>query len=205
MMNATLRRTNLSAHVISSVGWLGAVAAFLALSIAGLTSGVDTTVRGVYLAMNLIGFYVVVPLSIASSLTGLFQSLGTHWGLTKYYWVFTKFVLTIVATVLLLLHQFTAVAAAARAVAVPDVAPDLGKLGTQLVFDASLAITVLVVATLLSVFKPWGTMKPRRSAEAVTAGNAAFPGRIIMLAVGALLITVILLHLMGKGMASHGM
>jgi hypothetical protein len=33
-----LRKLALTAHVTASVGWLGAVVAFLALSIAGLTS-----------------------------------------------------------------------------------------------------------------------------------------------------------------------
>ena len=33
-----LRKLVLTAHIVSSVGWLGAVAGFLALSVAGLTS-----------------------------------------------------------------------------------------------------------------------------------------------------------------------
>lgn len=37
-MTPALRKLNLTAHITSSVGWLGAVASFLALSIAGLTS-----------------------------------------------------------------------------------------------------------------------------------------------------------------------
>jgi hypothetical protein len=36
-MTPRLRKFALTAHVTSSVGWLGAVAAFLALAVAGLT------------------------------------------------------------------------------------------------------------------------------------------------------------------------
>src|SRR5215469_13667182 len=112
-MTPALRKLNLTAHVSSSIGWLGAVASFLVLSIAGLTSQNAEIVRGAYLSMNLIGQFIIVPLSLAALLTGLVQSLGTHWGLFRHYWVSAKFVLTILATIILLLHQFTAVEGAA--------------------------------------------------------------------------------------------
>ena len=74
-----LRKFVLTVHVTSSVGWLGAVAVFLALSVVGLTSRDAQVVRGVYLAMESAGWAVLVPLSLASLLTGLVQSLGTKW------------------------------------------------------------------------------------------------------------------------------
>jgi len=48
----------LTVHITSSVGWLGAVAGFLALSIAGMVSRDAELVRGVYLAMNLVGWSI---------------------------------------------------------------------------------------------------------------------------------------------------
>src|SRR5262249_4205509 len=113
-MTPRLSKFVLTTHVTTSVGWLGAVAGFLVLSIAGLTGHDAEVVRGAYLSMNLIGLYVIVPLGFAAALTGLVQSLGTNWGLFKYYWVLMKFLLTIGATYLLLMHQFRAVARAAR-------------------------------------------------------------------------------------------
>ena len=41
-----LRKLALTTHVTASVGWLGAVVAFLALSLTGLTSHDPQTVRG---------------------------------------------------------------------------------------------------------------------------------------------------------------
>src|SRR5688500_12819056 len=114
LMRPWPRKLALTAHVVSSVGWLGAVAGFLVLSIAGLTSTDADIVRGSYVAMNLIGAYMIVPLSLAALLTGTIQALGTHWGFLRHYWVIVKFALTLVATALLLLHQYTAVAEAAR-------------------------------------------------------------------------------------------
>ena len=74
-MTPRLRKFALTAHVTSSVGWLGAVAAFLALAVAGLTSQNAQMVRAAYLAMELTAWFVIVPLSLASPLTGILQSL----------------------------------------------------------------------------------------------------------------------------------
>ncbi len=104
-MTPWLRKFALTAHVTFSVGWLGAVAGFLALAVAGLTSQDAQMVRAAYLAMELIGWFVIVPLSLASLLTGLVQSLGTQWGLFRHYWVLVKFLLTVVATLVLLVHM----------------------------------------------------------------------------------------------------
>ena len=82
-MTPTLRKLNLTAHVVFSVGWVGSVAGFLTLSIAGLMSRDAETVRSAYIAMNLIGQFVIVPLSLAALLTGIIQSLGTEWGLFR--------------------------------------------------------------------------------------------------------------------------
>jgi hypothetical protein len=91
--------------VTFSAGWLGAIAAFLVLAVAGLTSQDAQTVRAAYLALNLIGWYVLVPCSLASLVTGLVQSLATEWGLFRHYWVLVKFLLTIAAVALLLVHM----------------------------------------------------------------------------------------------------
>jgi|SRR5579863_3128043 len=157
-MTPRLRKLALTAHVTVSVGWLGAVASFLVLSIAGLTSQDAEVVRGAYLSMNLIGLFIIIPLSLAALVTGLVQSLGTEWGLVRFYWVLVKLVLTIGSTLLLLLHQFTAVAEAAKLVsgAAAGKLPSVGRVGTQLVGDAGLAILVLLMVTTISVYKPWG-------------------------------------------------
>ena len=168
LMNPWLRKFALTTHVVSSVGWLGAVVGFLVLSIAGVSSEDNDVVRGSYVAMNLIGAYMIVPFSIAAMVSGTLQSLGTHWGFMRHYWVIVKFGLTFVATGLLLLHQYTAVAAAARRVsaAAGNTVPEVGQLGTQLVADSALALVVLLVTTTLSVYKPWGrTRYGRRKAK----------------------------------------
>lgn len=207
-MTPALRKLNLTAHVTSSVGWLGAVSSFVVLSIKGLTSQDAETVRGAYLAMNMIGQLIIVPLSFAALLTGLVQSLGTHWGLFRHYWVLVKFALTIGATFLLLLHQFTAVAGAARRVSetATGTLPEVGRLGTQLVADAGLAVFVLVITTTLSVYKPWGrTPYGRRQQQKLPDTARLAPGlKILLAAIGVIVAVFVAMHLTGGGLGRHG-
>ena len=152
-----LRKLALTAHVTASVGWLGAVAAFLALSIAGLTSQDPQTVRGAYLVMELTGWVVLVPLSLASLLTGLVCSLGSNWGLFRHYWVLFKLLINVVATIVLLLYMQTLGT-------LGDVAAATTLSGTGLrelkdpspTLHAAAALLLLLVATTLAVYKPRG-------------------------------------------------
>jgi hypothetical protein len=149
-----LRKFALTAHVTASVGWLGAVAAFLALATAGLASQDPQTVRGAYLVMELTGWFILVPLSFASLLTGLVQSVGTSWGLFRHYWVIFKLLINIFATTVLLMYMqtlehFAGVAAETR--------EDLSGLrSTSPVLHAGLALLLLLIATTLAVYKPRG-------------------------------------------------
>jgi hypothetical protein len=155
-MTPRLRKFALTAHVTSSVGWLGAVAGFLALAIAGLTSHDAQLVRAAYLGMELTAWFVIVPLSLASPLTGLVMSLGTTWGLFRHYWVLVKFLITIFATIVLLLHM-QPIGHLARVVAETTLSKgELGGLRIQLLANAGAAVVALLVATILSVYKPRG-------------------------------------------------
>jgi predicted permease len=66
-----LRNLALTVHVASSVGWFGAVAAFLALAVAGLGSPDPGRVHSSYAAMDLTACVVIVPLAFAALLTWL--------------------------------------------------------------------------------------------------------------------------------------
>jgi hypothetical protein len=154
-MTPNLRKVALTAHVISSVGWLGAVAAFLALAVAGLT-GQDALTRSAYLAMDLTGWYVIVPLCFASLLTGLVSSLGTTWGLVRHYWVLAKLLITIPSTILLLVHMQPISYLADVAAKTPLSGADLHALRIQLLIETGAAVVVLLVATTLSMYKPKG-------------------------------------------------
>src|SRR5437868_12721259 len=106
-MAPAVRQFVLTVHLTSSLGWLGAVVAYIAVGVTAATSQDAQTVRGAWIAMELTGWYVIVPLALAALLTGLVMSLGTPWGLFRHYWVLITLVLTTLSTVVLLLHMPT--------------------------------------------------------------------------------------------------
>ncbi len=148
-----LRKFALTVHLTASVGWLGAVVAYLALGVAAVTSQDAPTVRAAWIAMEVTGWFAIVPLALASLLTGLVMSLGTPWGLFRHYWVLLTLVLTILATGVLLLHMPTVSALADVARAADGAA--LAGLGGDL-FHAGGGLLVLLVITVLNVYKPRG-------------------------------------------------
>ena len=155
-MSPRLRKVALTLHVASSVGWLGAVLTFLVLAVAAVASPVTETVRAAYLAMEIIGRGALVPLSLASLVTGVFQALGTVWGLVRHYWVLVKLLITVLATVILLMYTQTlgVLARAAGAGTPTEAAATLPSLSP--VIHSAAALAVLSVAMVLSVFKPRG-------------------------------------------------
>jgi hypothetical protein len=95
-----------------------------------------------------------VPLCLAALLTGIVQSLGTTWGLFRHYWVVTKLLLTVLATLILLVHTQPIDRVAAVAAQTTLAIGDLRQLRFQLVGDACAALFVLLMTTALSVYKP---------------------------------------------------
>ena len=207
-MSLSLRKLALTAHVTSSVGWLGAVAGFLALAIAGMTTADPQLVRASYMALNVIGWFVIVPLCLTSLPSGLVMSLGTEWGLFRHWWVVAKLGITLLATVLLLVHMQPVghIAAAVAERTLKD--GELAGLRLQLVTDAGAAVAALLIATVLSIYKPRGLTAHGRRVAAHRAGAepgdsmpaAAIPRwvKVAILTLALLAVTFVIRHL-GSG------
>src|SRR5262245_8394667 len=219
-MSPSLRKFVLTTHVTFTVGWLGAVVVFLASAVLGVTSQNAQIVRGAYLVMEPTAWSVLVPLAFASLLTGIIQSLGTPWGFFRYYWVVYKLVLTAAATTILLIYMGTF-----REMAAVAADPDVGiadQRNPSPVLHSVLAIFVLLVATVLAIYKPFGmtrygqrklleqradepsTAAPQTGAPALGRGIAAarWTGYVLVAIIAAILI-VLALHLAGGGMHGH--
>lgn len=215
-MSRSIRRLMITTHVVFSVGWLGAVAAFLALSIAGLTSHDADVIRAVYPSMNLISRFVVIPTCFASVGTGLLQALATPWGLFRHHWIVLKFGLGIFATIALLVHQFGAIALAATNISGASAGALLttgipAPLKAELVLAPSLSIVLLLVATTLGIYKPWGLtpyglrrQQQRQRPPLQTGDRTPFGVRIFLTVLGLLVLLFVVLHLTGHGFEMHG-
>lgn len=224
-MTPYLRKFALTAHITFSVGWLGAVVPYLALAIAALTSHDAQMVRAAYLSMELIGWFVIVPFSLAALLSGLVQSLGTPWGLFRHWWILVKFLLTIFAIFVLLRHMEVVSRMARIAAAAAFSGADFRALQIQLLIHPSGGLLVLLAAMTLSVLKPWGMTpygrrrtsqadlpsRPSRAAtlvrepELVTSRPRWTPMVGIHAAHAAVIVLlfVVILHLTGGGLRHH--
>lgn len=170
-----LRKGALTAHVTTSIGWFGTIAAFLALAVAGLTSQDAQLVRAAYLAMELVTRFVIVPLAVVSLLSGVLSSLGTKWGLFRYYWVLLKLVITLLTTLVLFVHTQPIEDLARVASTTGVFTAALRQLQLQMGIASGAALVVLLVLTALSVYKPRG-MTPygqRKQVEQVEGGPSS--------------------------------
>jgi hypothetical protein len=220
MLTPALRRLTFTTHVTSSVGWVGAVMAFLALAVIGFISNDEAKVRGAYLLMAPAAWFVLVPLAHASLLSGIVLSLGTTWGLFRHYWVVLKLGITVFSTVILLIYMGTFRQMAGVA-ADPVLDPAAVRNASPIV-HAILALGLLLTATVLGIYKPfgmtdYGRRKHEEQRQAVssttrtTAGTAAdidtgsTPAWIYVAGAVAiaLALLVVVLHLTGHGPTGH--
>ena len=145
-LTPAVRKLTLTVHLTCSVGWIGAVVAYLALGVSAATARDVQTVRAAWTAMDVTGWWAIVPLALAALATGLVLSLGTRWGLFRHYWVLISLAATILCTVVLLQHMpsVSAVAAAGR-----------GGTGGDL-FHPGAGLVILLGIAVLNVYKPRG-------------------------------------------------
>ena len=135
------------------MGWVGSALTYLALGITAANADNIQTIRAAWIAMEITGWFVLVPLAIAALLTGLVMSLGTSTGLFRQYWTIVTLVLTVLSTAILVTHM-PSVTSTANIVRATDTFSG-SDLGGDL-FHTSLGLLVLLAITALNVFKPRG-------------------------------------------------
>lgn len=150
-----LRKLVVTAHLTFAIGWLGAVAGFLTLAIAGLNSTDTQILNAAYLGMDLVTRYVILPLSFAPLITGPILSLGTPWGLFRHYWIIAKLLITFLSSVILLIH-LRPIGQLAHLAAEGTLTNADPSLRIQMVAASGAALVALVAVTALGVYKPRG-------------------------------------------------
>jgi hypothetical protein len=165
-LSPDLRKIVLATHVLVAVGWFGVVVAKLVLEITAATTRDQEIPRAAYLFMEVFDRAIFPPAALGTLLTGITLSVGSAWGLFKHYWIVAKLVLTVAVIVTGVLfvgawvEQAIAAASApaADAVSISDVGPS-----SLLLISAAVAhLLMLGAATVISVYKPWGRIRPDR-------------------------------------------
>jgi hypothetical protein len=198
-MNPKVSKLMLTTHITFSVGWIGTIAAFLALAIVGLV-GNDQIIRACYISMEVVAWFVIVPFCLASLITGLIQALATQWGLFKHWWILVKLILTVIATLILMLHMqpisYLADVATQQVIA----RDELRNLRIRIIADAAAAILVLIAITTVSVYKPWGKIQFGVSLPAFKGTTTKPMGKYLIIGFAIAIAIFITLHLMKGGM-----
>ena len=189
-MSPSMRKFALTAHVIASVGWIGALTVFFAHALAGVLSENELVVRATSVAMGLTAWLVIMPLSIATLITGLVQALGSAWGLLRHYWVLFKLVLTAIATGVLLLKMQPISHLADAAAQGGFSGGDLVGLRTSLAVHAAGGLVVLVGAVGLAIYKPAGMTRFAGHAPNATAAGTPRWAKVLGFVLAAFVVLV---------------
>ena len=186
-------------HLIASLGWLGALAVFFVHALAGVASGDEQVIRAASIAMGLTAWFVILPLSLVTLLTGLAQALTTAWGLVRHYWVVFKLLLTAAATLVLLLKLSPISQLAAAASSEGFSVSTLAGTRASLLVHAAGGLVMLLAATALAVYKPAGITPFVERAAVMPRWARIFGGA----ALGLLAIVIAMIALAGHGPHAH--
>ena len=165
MKKLTLKQRHwlLSAHIIFAALWTGTVLSMLLLSWSNRTTNNSDILYALHSAVNLLDDYVVIPAATGSVLTATFLCWLTNYGFSKFWWVISKWFLTISLVVFgtFWLYPWSNTA--------EEIAQTKGLLAMSdriYILDAQAVLIGAVVQTIIlliiiaiSVIKPWGRRK----------------------------------------------
>jgi hypothetical protein len=152
-------------HIVAAGAWLGLDVAMAVLIFTAIGTD-DLNTRGFALqALQLVTVWPMLAAGLLSLATGIVLGWGSKYGLLRYWWVIVKLVLNVVLCVLVLVALRGGVAEAARMGEAMAGGLSVVWNSDDMMFPPIVSPTALLVAFVLSVFKPWG--RRRKS-----AGNA---------------------------------
>lgn len=154
-MSPGVRKFALTVHVAASVGWVGAVVAYIPFDVTTRVAQDAETLRAAYFGMELVAEWAIVPLAWAALVTGLVMSLGTSWGLFRHYWVLVSLVLTAFSVTILTIEMHT-IRYLADAAADPATSIDALRALPSTLGHSVGGLVVLLVINGLNIYKPRG-------------------------------------------------
>ena len=161
-LGAKTRKGILVVHIASAGVWIGIDVVMGVLVFTALFGNEETRAL-CYRALELFAAWPLIATGLVSLASGIVLGLGTKWGLVRYWWVAIKLALNIILVALVPValrpeviekaeqgRRFVAGEAASLAVG-------------DLIFPPIVSPTLLLIAVVLAVFKPWGRIRERRA------------------------------------------
>lgn len=162
-MRPRVRKGVLVAHIVAAGAWIGLDVMLGVLVFTPLLTS-DTAVAALcYQAMPLL-FWPILLSGLTSLATGVVLGLGTHHGLVRHWWVLVKLGLNIVLTSLVVVLLGPGMDEAAEAGRRLAAGVPAGIDLSSMVFPPLVSGASLLVAVVLSVYKPWGRVRAQEGA-----------------------------------------
>lgn len=154
----SIRRPLLVLHVASAVGAFGAELVLLALGVAGLSGAAPAVM---FPAAHIAAAYVIRPLAVLTLATGILAALASPYGVFRYWWTLIKLALVVVLTALVFFNLVPSLAETAGRASAGATADGLARQTMSLVIAPLVGSSLLFVAIMIGVFKPFGRVGRR--------------------------------------------
>ncbi|TDE15740.1 hypothetical protein [Jiangella asiatica] len=158
-LGGRLRKAVLVVHILAAGAWVGIDVVMAVFVFTALASDSDQTVALSYQALEMFAVWPMTAAGMLCLASGMVLGLGSKYGLVRYWWVAVKLLLNVLLSTLVLVALRPGVQEAAeqgRRLAAGEAATIQTS---DLVFPPIVSPTLLVVAFLLSVYKPWGRLR----------------------------------------------
>lgn len=159
-LSGPARKAFLVLHIVSSSAWIGIDVVLAVLVFTAMATGDVSVAATCYQALRLFAVWPLLVAGLLCLISGVALGLGSKYGVVRYWWVAIKLVLNVVLTTLGLVALRPGVdeaAVAGRLMAAGQPAP----MEPDLLFPPIVSPTCLLIAVLLSVYKPWGRVAKR--------------------------------------------
>lgn len=157
-LGGTTRKAVLVLHIASVGSWLGIDVVMAVLTFTALGTDSTSTKALCFRVLELVTVWPMTVSGLTCLVTGVLLALGSKYGLTKYWWVVVKLCLNLLLSTLVLVALRPGVAELADRGEVNDLAVPIG----DMIYPAIVSPTLLMVAVILSVFKPWGLLRKKK-------------------------------------------
>lgn len=147
------RKWFLLGHIVAAALWFGVDIALGVLVSTALLTDDPQTAGTALQAVRMFAIWPMFGASAATLATGVVLGLGSKYGLVRYWWVAVKLAANLLMSLLIAGSLRPGVDEAAR-IGREMVAGGVGAAPTDLLYPVIVAPTLLVIAFVLSVFKP---------------------------------------------------
>src|SRR5215207_3631828 len=162
-LGTRMRKGVLIVHIVSAGVWIGIDVVMAVFIFTALLANDDNTKALCFRALELFAVWPLLTAGLLCLATGILLGLGSRYGLVRYWWVATKLALNLVLSTLVLVALRPGVVELAdEGRRWEDGEPASLATGT-LVFPPIVSTTAVLVAMVLSIFKPWGRLRRSRS------------------------------------------